>query len=403
MKLLLKDTEYEVTINNPVKDVFSEELDSATVIIAHLSSEISNLCVLDECILFDDNLNLPMCVADWNKTEINPKNKEFKYEIQLVSQTKKLEGIILPNLSITKISQPRDIIYYIVQYLNEYGEKIRQNNALTNKWVLDENNPDLDWSVFDTACPEMQWNRPTLREVITDLMMVVDCIPTLKNNKIGFIDLSKRGNAISEDDTHINYIQSNQSVSDYVSEIEMELQNVLQSKEDNVNNYMNLTEYIGFRSMEDYAISTNNVLLETKNPIYKISHLWVCLVVNSQWQTSSGDTSGKRLIEFDLCNLKDSPDGQSYNLVKEEKEYSVLPVLYQTAFTGTTFASMVPWQNYNIVYKRGEKAISNFYKTNKVFWFLSKSWLEAFVPIASIQLGAYGGPVLMDNILSIIE
>ena len=84
----------------------NETLDNAVIKILNLSEEYRiNVQPLDLCSLIDDDNRFGetfyMCIDDISETMecVNP--RIYSYEIHLVSETKLLEGIILPNISIT--------------------------------------------------------------------------------------------------------------------------------------------------------------------------------------------------------------------------------------------------------------------------------------------------------------
>ena len=147
MKYYLKIFNKNIVNGSPKEFVFDEDaiytnnynetLDSFSGRISHLSSEIE-IDTLDTCaVIFKNDLGatlktLYFCVDNFTITQdtIGADNEKVSYEIELYSQTKLLEGIICPNLSITpyKLNSGKtrkSIYWYLDKYLGLYGEKIR--------------------------------------------------------------------------------------------------------------------------------------------------------------------------------------------------------------------------------------------------------------------------------------
>ena len=382
-----------------ITENYNETLDSATIRISQIPNYVIfrgrrvvvnqllfDLEPYDVVILHDDNeeprfTDKYMCVDTITKTMENLEDygTTYTFEISLFSETKTLENIPLPNLSITQLADGshRSVWYYLTQYLNIYGPKIRRQysgyTGFVSKYGWTQNstaNHPLPSSRFNIDCPEMMWNNPTLREVLTDLMMVADCIPVVRNGKIDYIDLTKKYNDISNNE-HINYIQNSQSSEDYISELKMDMQNVMQTSVSGVLNSCNRIENLTFRAESDsYVITEDNVCLTTQYPIANIKHLWMIFQYSVELSDGIG---GKTLtIKVDLCNLP-LTGGQIKNLVYEQTEYKTLPL---KATVPTDFS--VIYQNIAIYFTRGSNIISGFNNKSKDEWWnfhVSKSMI----------------------------
>ena len=352
-------------------DVKNETLDSGTVILNNLEKQLE-IEPYDIIAIYNDNnvFKKYLCVDTYREqiTCVNP--RLYRYEITLFSETKQLEGIILPNLKITKVlndPQTRSVYDYINQYLEEYSPKIRTitsgtfwSGDIDYKWrwtvALDENHQRLQ-DKFNVVCPEMQWNTPTLREVLNDLMMVVDCIPIIKNGIISYVDLTEITNKDWSDDTnHINYVTRSKSSEDYVSEIQSELVNVTNNI-NNANNYVTVTEYKAFGVQDNEVIlKDSNLLLRTNHPIYRIKKLIMCFVGTG----NTSDGTLERWIEFDLCSIP--------GLVSEYQEWITKEIAYNTA-APSTLQEFGLIQNWSLYYTRNSREISNFSSKTKYVWF----------------------------------
>ena len=135
--------------------------------------------------------------------------------------------IILPNRSITqslRVGAPNKTIYtMITRFLSLYAPEYTEiSNRVFNK-------------TYNVKCPELDWQRPTLYEVLNDLLGYVNSIVTVRKNEDGYyidcIDLDEKGIEINEN--YINDYEQSQNIEDYASQIEIEVQNAITYKSAN--------------------------------------------------------------------------------------------------------------------------------------------------------------------------
>lgn len=352
---------------------YNETLDSAVIRLSHLPASL-NIEPFDKVVLHDEvtykpNILLPaiprlsdryMCVDTYTETMESLDPVLYSYEIHLFSETKELEGVVLPNLSITQLPDgtSRSVWYYLHQFLDvlycpyRYTEAVGGVNGIENKYYF-ANRVQTKFSSID--CPEMQWNNPTLREVLNDLMMVGDCIVVMKNNVIDYIDLTEKKNAINTN--KVNYIQKSQSSEDYVSELKMEMLNVMQTSLPNVKSTVDRVEYLTFKADDGgYVVTEENMCLFTQYPILKIKHLYMT------WQVYDENSEYFTMYKCDLRNLA-FKNGNYENFVYEYTQYSALPVRRwnQASLSEVT-------QNVAVYYKMGSNIISGFNTLSKKIW-----------------------------------
>lgn len=364
---------FDIVEGSVIKKCKNETLDSATIIISQLYSKLE-IEPLDKVLLIDEKGIIPntyFVVDDYVETQINFKIPTYQYNITLCSETKRLETIMLPNLKITQVwGNPRSVGYYLRQYLREYGRKIRvrvniadtEFNQWASLWTFD--NSVL--TKYDAIqCPEMQWNQPTLREVLNDLMMVADCIPVIRDNVIYAMDLTEEGNDITNSPT-INYVQRSQSSADYISELQIELQNVTNPRKTGIVNYVTKSEYIPFTANEP-LITSDNILLKTTYPIYKIKSLKMCYFPQMSYDQLPDDQGTVReyrdcfFVEQDLTNI--IVDGVSENIVLEKKEFDTKEIIYRlNLFQSIPLKDYYKYQNTCLYYVRGSNEIHNWSK-----------------------------------------
>ena len=344
--LLHNNQSYDVADGAVFTENYNETLDSGTIIIQQLTNKM-NIEPYDKVRIFSTDNRLierVMCVDSYvcRQTSLNP--PIYSYNITLMSETKILETLLCPSLSITKNwASPRTVYYYIQQYCELFSK---------NKFTF--NSVSLISRFNHTDCPEMQWNHPTLREVLNDLMMVVDCIPILDNGELSFIDISNIGSEISSDKrSGINYITTSRNSDDYVSDIRMNLVNVANNSEENCTH---IVEKIGFRNDSSYLLTTENMQLQSNFPIWKVKKLIFdyLLVVNI---TASNDSHGHIEVHYSPT-LECSRDITEF--VLEHDEWLTKDVFYKGFGEVDDISLDANYRNRCLYYTRGAKNIENF-------------------------------------------
>ena len=366
------EQEFNITEGAVFTENYNETLDSGTIILPQLENEIE-IEPFDVMYIYstDGKINSRyMCVDSPDSFQISLDPEIFQYQITLCSLTKMLEGILLPSISITKSNLNRSVGFYLNQYIKQYGTKLdsgETQGARSNKFNLSS----LATTKFNNIiCPEMQWNEPTLREVLTDLMMVADCIPIVEKGTgntydINFIDITQIGSEISTVQRKgINYIRKSQSSADYVSEIKTKIVNSIGQDEKT-----QICEWISFRNYETYLLTTENLKVETSYPIWKLNNFTIRVYGNVGvfFRHIGGGqnysyTASNRIVDgvFYSSSIKD---------VLEYGEWQTKDIFY--AGYQYTVPYSTTYQNTCLYYIRGQKGIYNFNnKVEKVgiFW-----------------------------------
>lgn len=259
-----------------------------------------------------------MLVDNFREECINLKQKVYNYTIQLCSETKYLERIILPNISITqplKKSNKRSVWEYMNQFINLYSPKVKYvTNDEFNyykeqpKYSLD---PDLEELFGKTYAPDFSLNNPSLREVLSKLMVTKDCIPYVKDNVIYAMDISQTTGEFDMNPQYINYIEGSMSSQDYTNNLRTNYNGALSQE-----NSAHLIEYLGFRNSNESLLTIENMRLETRFPIYKINKLYMCYYKNVD--AINQNTKEISSLTF-LCKQDITP------LVKLNSERNILP------------------------------------------------------------------------------
>ena len=350
---------------------YNETLDSGSILIQQLPAKIDiepyDVVVIES---YDSDITINtrrMCIDTYTCTQTSLNPPIYKYEVSLFSETKSLEGIILPSLSIRKrfSGHVLSVYEYIERYNDLYGPKHYENGVLVNTYTLSS-----EIANFTNQCPEMQWNQPTFREVLNDLMMVYDCIATLKDNVIGCINVSITGNEIT-DYEGINYIQESQNSDDYVSELKMNLVNAANNSIISNQDYTQIVENIGFRNDESYLLTTENMLLQTNLPIWKIFECKMILNDVACKVVYKDNTTG---LDTEVsANLDLSIDLTPYIL--EHAEWLTKDVYYGAWTSGSGLTLDTNYRNMCLYFKRGSKNIENFnLKVNTSFLFINNTY-----------------------------
>ena len=381
----------KIEINNELYDIdkgwtyiknANETLDSAVVRISHLVNKL-DIQPFDNVIInpsgddYDSRFStIYLCIDSYTETQVSLDPVIYNYEIHLFSETKKLENVILPNLSNTprKLSTPLTIKQFMQRIWELYCPKNRGPLTLQNKYTFNFNSLPAE---FNATCPELQWTTPTLRDVLNDLLMLKDYIVTMSNNTIGWMSLTKKQGQVS----NYNFITRSRSSQDYATELKMNLQNILQEGEVDYKNFVRTYEFQTFTS-NDYILNSDNLMLETQYPILNVKHLWMNWIIGDPLGTRASDPSLVDMkpiyIKVDLCNLSLSDDYVTenginhnvyYSIVKEKKEYDILPVaklVNNTSFGTNTASQYANCKNTCLYFTRGDNKIYGFSNVNKV-------------------------------------
>lgn len=128
-------------------------------------------------------------------------------------------------------------------------------------------------TVFESViAPENQWNNPNLRDYITRLFYVADCIPVVHDNVIGHIRISERlPMPFHLDDKIRSYAVSSMDGGSYCDRLLREYEDGL--SRDNV---AICSERIGFKNMDSPTLTLENMELELSHPIYRITKVYMC-------------------------------------------------------------------------------------------------------------------------------
>lgn len=310
----IRNKEYEVSQGFVINEELNETLDSATIKISHIE-EIKNLEQYERVIIKDLNGNFKRVfyINKFTFEIINFKDRLFKYTIYLFGETKLLDNVLLPNVSITPsiTSDKNNIYFYINYYVSEYAKdkKIIQEN----KQVLRVKNIKLDNSLRDifakTICPEVSFNTPTLREVLNFLFSVKDYIPYVENGylKARYIgsDILKTTDRIDLFNNHtILNVYGSKTSDDYATNLKRQYTNAICSSD---KGYVQRIPNLSQRNREKGIFRFADFLVETNFPIYTVEKFVIkaSIRIEVSYKENNQDKSTiiDRLTSYDITPL----------------------------------------------------------------------------------------------------
>lgn len=354
---------YTISINNgsniAIKDgavytdVLGETLDSGVFVFTNVGK--INIKDFQTLIFAGTNIETKTQLVDAYLYDVSSygNTNEFKYQVNTFSETKELERITLPSVSITQSLdssvEPIKVYDEIYRFVSEYSPKIRVYSSLGQwewkaKFTIDQKVYDK-FSTID--CPEMQWDKPTLREVLNDLFLVADCIVVLKGNVISYYDLTIRGHELNES---IFKTETGSSGSqDAIGELTLNLQQAIGKKTTRV------IEYVGFRNSSEGILTTSNVQLETSKPIYSIKKITYCGSLPFRLGGGIGQSGVDSWVYSEVDITRRVMEYDAYKLLK--KEYLITQYWYELPPANPIYKEYI---QFNIYYTRGTKIISGF-------------------------------------------
>lgn len=233
-----------------------------------------------------------LLIDTFTEERLNPIENLFKYKISLFSETKKLERIPLPNISITQplnIAKRKSVAEYIRQYVSQYSPTIKVATSsdtwkYVSKYEIDDS---IDTIFSNVYSPNFSLDNPSLRDLLNQLFLVKDRIPYVKDDVIYALDITQRNGIFNF--TNTTNVTGSRTSENYSTGLKRTYNNALSSRRTVKN-----VEYLGFRN-SDYALMTlDNMRLETKFPIYKINKIYMCYYKKAQiWSLDNQQYTGQ--------------------------------------------------------------------------------------------------------------
>lgn len=275
---------YECVLNVPYSDEYSETLDSMSVVIKHINSklEINPFDVVD---IYRGVEKPTYADIKWKEMLVDSvsmlrkrygKNTYYEYTLKLMSETKWLEKIQLPNRSFTHaLGGNLRNAYETIEDLMTYVPKVIKDNNETPLITISEAVSDR---FLDLGMKDMSLNKPTLRQALTAVMSQFGCIPVVNNKQLGYIDFNRsQGNITKEQVDSMDSESYSNSSDSYVNTLMTDASQVLGDDKSLV-----VERGVGFRDRDTGLIKQQeNLKLLTTYPIYKVKNLTINMNFNT--------------------------------------------------------------------------------------------------------------------------
>lgn len=275
---------YDLVVGSVFKEELNETLDSGSIIISNVEQERKlELEPYQYVYIFDTESNFEkyFLVDNFIENYVNLDTPYYEYTIALMSETKLLEKIQLPNRTIRNpLKAPQLKVNELIgQFCKLYIPSVKYFNKNSNTWsyqqIIDYQSVIDVNSIFNVDCPDMEFNHPTLRQVLTSLMQVVGCLPRVINHKLTYINLRLKPTEFIIPNGRKYIVSTSNSSDSYNTSLQTLGENIVGE-----NNIVK-NETLGFRDVENVFLKhTENLKLTTEFPIKEIKSLKMNVPVN---------------------------------------------------------------------------------------------------------------------------
>lgn len=256
------------------KETLTEELDEGNVILFGLTK--TNFDPFDKVVINEDDKTYYLVVDTYVERKVSNFPLLFEYTIHLISETKALERIILPNLKITKpktasaIKKMGKYLDFILTHYVNPKYAIYMDDALKSE-------------LNQVECPEYAWQSPSVKQVFNDLLQTLDKPKLVKvvNGKVEAVELSVKGKEITSLKGKITD-DNFQASKDYVNNLVVDAKNIIPTS----TNVMT-APILSFRSNDKAYLTTEDLELYLNGGnIEAISNLLIHLDLQFKWKDS---------------------------------------------------------------------------------------------------------------------
>lgn len=275
-----KGVSYDVAVNAVFPDEYNETLDSGTILLCHVpNNDRISLIEPYNFVKITDEENADFikyfAVDSFSESPENISLGIKQYNINLMSMTKFLEKIQLPNRTINhNIVNGVNVYKTLAQVIDEtmllYCPKIKittDNTTWHYDYIFTWSNVISD-SKLNIPCKDFSLSQPTLRTMLTVLMTQAGLLPRLNNRDLGYIDLNAENHIFSISDYQTTKKERSMSSDSYINTLVNMGEKILDTS-----NYV-YSENIGFRDRENVFLKQKeNLILNTTLPIYNVKKL----------------------------------------------------------------------------------------------------------------------------------
>ena len=275
---------YDLVVGSVFKEELNETLDSGSIIISNVEpSRKLELEPYQYVYIYDTESDFEkyFLVDNFVENYVNLDTPYYEYTIALMSETKLLEKIQLPNRTIRNpLNAPQLKVNELIgQFCKLYIPSVKYFNKNSNTWsyhqIIDYQSVIDVNSIFNVDCPDMEFNHPTLRQVLTSLMQVVGCLPRVINHKLTYINLRTKPTEFIIPSDRKYIVSTSNSRDSYNTSLQTLGENIVGE-----NNIVK-NETLGFRDVENVFLKhTENLKLTTEFPIKEVKSLKMNVPVN---------------------------------------------------------------------------------------------------------------------------
>lgn len=211
----------------------------------------------------------------------------YNYQIDLISETKGLERVQLPNRCITNrmrtnensLTQSKSV-FSVLEIAKELIELYSPYEKVTTngyKWFYQRKysiSKRFEEMFEYVVCPEMTMNEPTLREALDELCNVSDCIVVVHDGLIDYINLSEVGKetfSIYDEDELPKLIGEETWAMNGAEYCDRLLKNYSATLSETA--IVSTCENVGFRNYNSDSVTLDNLSIELAYPIYEIERV----------------------------------------------------------------------------------------------------------------------------------
>lgn len=352
--VVINGVSYGIDEGLALQDKATEELDSMTFSISNIQ-EISLEPFQNVVITFNDDRKRYMLVNTWVEESAGLFGLK-RYIINCISETKKLERIQMPNMTIT---QPLGLAE---EDKRKYDTYLRKSEVYIKK-VYPELSYDIELvrKMTELTAVEEQFNSPNAKEYLNSILNKISGVCRVENNKIGYLDLSKKNNAINQE--KILFSNESQTIEDYYSDIRTDLQGV-QSERSTL-----YKERVGIRAPESAVLTYDNAVIELSHNINYIEEVRFI----GEVKINGVDTTNVSCVIYN----------KNFPLIREKAVYDTLLVSNDV---GTPNGNLLDYKRYNLFYTRGSNKIEGL-GYNESTWFIGmEGMLNALENVVNLGL-----------------
>ena len=320
-KFYLNDKELKVQDGFVYNEKATEELDSLTIVVPFtpkLNINPYDFARID----FEQGGGWYFVVDTYNEETCDFDNELYNYTIHLISETVLLDKVRLPNRKFTPLNN-RSVLWQCEELIKYANKRFKNRFTFSNAFRIK----------FDgIKGVEKQFNKPTCREALNELVRIDDCIIKVSNGVIDYVKLDAKGYPIDTSKIFLN--NDSQNANEYASILRMDAENC-QSESSNV-----YVEFLNLRTDNSPILTEENLSLITQHPIDQVSELIAYVPYTSgDIEYVKGFNITNRIVEKEIYDLLRIGNFTSPN--EEKKIYNMYYVRHSNKIEGLNYSEKI--------------------------------------------------------------